>query len=461
MPSAKRRAKFAQDALLGMLVLLAGAEFALRGPVRFAHTRNFNDFLSPYVQTKAWLQGADPYSPQSLVRFWPADAAPDQFDPEDVADRSLVLKRGIPTGYPLTTLVLIAPLALLPWNVAFPLWMAITLGAFFIAASSVFRVARIGGRTLTYAFLALALALAPFHTGIAAGCIITVAVAAVAAALWAAEEQREVLAGILLAVAVGLKPQIGLPFVFFYLLRRRWRIPVVSSVLVALLFVVALIRLSVGGTPWVQSYLYDSRVLLGPGSLGDFTEQDPIRFGLINFQVAAYTILHSRALANFAAMAIAGAAGLFWLFLFFRQREGKEHLLALSALAVLSCLPVYHRFYDADLLILPLAWSLAALDSGLRTQAKAVLGVIMAVFLVPGGSALEQFLRAGHFASVRNSWWWNTVVMPHESWSVLLLGLLLLWAMHVQSRAAATQPNTPALQNHGDRTGAQNILARL
>jgi hypothetical protein len=421
--------------VLGILVLLAGAEFSLRGPLRFARNGDFNDFISPYIQSKAWLEGADPYSPANLVRLWPAGAQRFDFLSRDLADGTLVLKRGIPTAYPLTAFALLTPVAVLPWPAAHLVWLVITLLAYAITVLSVRSLADLPWSTpRTYMFLALALALAPVHTGLATGSMVIVAVAASVAAIWAGEHQHNALAGVLLAVAIGLKPQIGLPFLLYCLLRRRWRMAVIAFSGVAVVFALAVIRLTISGTPWLQNYLYDNRVLFASGSLGDFTEHGPLRFGLINLQVVTYAILGDRDLANLAAFAVAGIMGLAWLFLFSRRSHQPDALLHLSTIAVLSLLPVYHRLYDASLLILPLAWSFTALAGRMARLAHVSL-LLIAVFLVPAGSALEQLQRTGHFAAIQGLWWWNAIVMPHQVWALFLLGLVLLQAMRAETES--------------------------
>jgi hypothetical protein len=436
-PRPNYRSKHLYNILLAILLFCAASEFIIRGPLRFAHAANFNDFISPYIQTRAWIHGLDPYSSQNLLRLWPADSEHYDFLAHDFAEGTLVYKHGIPTAYPLTAFVLIAPIAALTWSIAHPVWLIITVLAFAATVISLMSIAKLlpgeknewNSRGLV--FLTLALALAPFHTGLAAGSIVIVAVALSAAAVLAAQRDHDLLAGVLLAAAVSLKPQIGLPFLLYCLLRRRWRIAAVAAGTVATLAAIATVRLTFSGTPWLQNYLYDGRVLLGPGSLGDFTEADPLRFGLVNFQVAAYTILQNRDHAIAAAFTVAAIAGLIWLFLFFRSGNQHDVLLELSTFAVLSLMPVYHRFYDASLLIFPLAWSITNLTAqgSVRTMARSVLAVIIVIFLVPGGTILEQFQQAGHFAAVQNYWWWKTLILPHESWSILLLGLLLLRAM--------------------------------
>lgn len=427
-----QRSKLACNLLLSILIVFAASEFVVRGPVRFLHAASFNDFISPYVQTRAWMKGDDPYSSQNLVRLWPPEAERFDFLSRDLADGTLVLKRGIPTAYPLTAFLLIAPVAALPWNVAHPLWLAITLLSFTLTIASLLSIAKLLPWTkATVVFVALALALAPFHTAFAAGSIVLLAVTASAAAVWAATSHRDLFAGVLLAVAIGLKPQIGLPFCFYYLVSRRWRIGSIACGIVAVLFVLAWARLSSNGTSWFQSYLYDNQILFAPGSLGDFAEGNSMRFGLINLQVAAYTLLHSRDWANLTAMVVAGTAGLTWLWLLLKKRS--NNLLALSALVVISLLPLYHRFYDATLLIFPLAWSMTALRGRLHRSATAVLLLLVLVFFFPAGSALEYLQATGHFAAMQHYWWWNTIVLPHESWSILLLSLVLMHAMQTSS----------------------------
>jgi type IV secretory pathway VirB2 component (pilin) len=426
----KLRGKLVWTLILGLL-LLASTEFLLRGPIRFARAIGFNDFISPYIQTNAWMKGVDPYSPRNLVALWPRDAGEFLSLKTDLADGSLVRKRGVPTAYPPTSFVLLAPLAWLPWKVAHHLWLGISLLAFAVTVLSLVSLIDFHWREKrTYLFLALALALAPFHTGLAAGSIVIVAVGFCALAMWAAERQWNVAAGVLFGIAVGLKPQIGLPFLVYYLLRRRWRVVTASATVVAILAATAVFQLTMHHTPWIDNYRYDNRILFGSGSLGDFTETNPLRFGLVNLQVLLYTFVPDRAAANVMALVMAGVLGLLWLLLLWRSAGNKDgdEMLDLSALAVLSLLPVYHRLYDASLLIFPLAWSLRTLPGPRKELAKGTLLLIL-VFLVPGGSALEQLQRTSHLVPLQHSWWWTHIVMPHQVWALLFLSVLLLVAI--------------------------------
>jgi glycosyl transferase family 87 len=416
--------------ILILLILLSGTEFIVRGPVRFARNRDFNDFISPYIQSTAWAKGIDPYSPASLVRLWPVEAERPEFLDQDLTNGTLLLKRGIPTAYPLTTLLVLAPITILPWPLAHAVWLALNVLAYAAMGLSLALLIHLGwNETRTYIFCAFLPALAPFHTGMAAGSIAIVAVAMTAVVCVAAERRQDILAGTLLAIAVSLKPQIGLPFLLYFLLCRRWRLAGTAIGIVALAAALAVLRLTIAGTPWLENYLFDNRMLFSRGSLGDFTEANPIRFGLVNLQVLLYVIFHDRAIASGLALTVGVSAGLWWLLLLNRQSGSGQHLLALSTLVVISLLPVYHRLYDASLLVFPLAWSLTDLTGKLRSLGNITFCLILP-FLVPGGTLLEQIELRGYVsAAVRSAWWWNAMVMPHQVWVLVILGVVLLEAM--------------------------------
>jgi hypothetical protein len=424
MPPLSARSK----SLLILLVLLALSEFVVRGPARFLRAAEFNDFISPYIQSRALVKGMDPYSPEVLLRLWPVEGArrPD-FVARNLADGSLIMKRGIPTAYPLTCLLLLAPLAVLPWPVACFTWLIITVS---LILGLIWSLLALGGFGYNdwraYVFVAFSLALAPLHTGLAAGSLVISTVSLCGVALALEERGRKIITGILFGIAVCLKPQIGLPFLAYYLLRRHWRLFGIAAGVVLTTALLAMARLAISGTPWLQNYRVDNKVLLATGILSDFTERNPIRFSLINLQVLFYALLHHAVAANVLALAVSATLFGIWVWLVLRNRS-LVVLLSMGTLAVLSLLPVYHRLYDAFLLIFPLCWSLKEFSGSKAARAAFSL---MLPFLVPGGSALELFQLRGQIPEgFVHSWYWTRFVMPHQIWFLLLLSLLLLWRM--------------------------------
>ena len=420
-----------QTALCLALLLLAGAEFVVRGPVRAIQiAARFNDFLSPYIQAEAWLRGLDPYSPQTLLTLWPAGAAHLSFLPGEVADGSLIARRGIPTAYPITSLVLLAPLSVLSWNHAYELWLALNLALFLVMLGALVALAGVSYRDPPAILLAAAtLALAPFHTGIVTGNVALIAVELGVVAVWMARQRHQVAAAVMLAVSAGLKPQIGLCFLLYYLVRRRWRVVGGAAAGLGLIAATGLLRLQAAHTAWLANYLNDSHILLGSGILSNFTAINPTRYGLVNLQVALYPLAGSIHGANIVAWAIGVILMFLWLAGMRRtERHTDLELLELSTIAVISLLPFYHRFYDAALLVLPLCWIFVSFRKDRRLGVLSLL--LMLPFAIPGGTLLETMQANGRMPLVWAShWWWETMVMPHQVWMLLFLSALLLYEM--------------------------------
>jgi hypothetical protein len=412
-----------------LLLLIPGCVFILRGPWRSIRSGIvFNDLLSPYIQSRAWIKGLDPYSPQTLRLLWPRQAGQFQFLDREVTEGSITVRRGIPTAYPVTSFVLLAPIALLSWPTANLLWTAINTVLFTLALASLVTIAgwsRSDWRI--FLFLALSLVLAPFHTGIATGnpAIVTTELGIIAMGL--ASCRRDELAGLVLALAIGLKPQIGLCFLLYYGLRQRWRLCSVTSALVVAFVATGVLRLGLDGA-WEQTYWTDNRALFSPGSLADFTERNPMRFSLINAQVLLYTLSGNSTVANIGAVLLGGGLFVVWLRHVRKCRQDSD-LLCIGSLCVISLLPIYHRLYDGALLVIPLCWAISKVGGRVCTPAKVMLFLIIP-FLLPGASMLEQMEDRGILpASLEHSTSWNAFVMSHQVWFLILMNVTLLYAM--------------------------------
>lgn len=323
---------------------------------------------------------------------------------------------------------------MIPWLVFKVLWVTASVAIFFAAVWSLASWAGLdpGEKPI---FLLAALLLAPFHTGIATCNVGIVAVElGVIAVAWA-YSKNEIAAGLLVAASVGLKPQIGLVFFAYYLLQRGWK--ACGSAVMGLLVMLSIAFLRLVHVPWLASYATDNRILLSTGVLGDFTERNPTRSGLINLHVALYPWLHNRSTTNACVMAIGAILAVAIAGLIIRAGSD-DRLLNLSLLSTFSLLPVYHRFYDAALLIVPLCWLIHRWGEssvipnpshpGRVTYAVPVMTILtIMVFSIPGGSLLEVLRDKGAISPVlTGSVWWNGVVMAHAVWTLfLLLGVLL------------------------------------
>jgi len=402
------------------LLLLAAVEFVARGPARALS--DSGDFGGAYLSARAWRLGANPYDHELLEQLWVEAGG---------ASESRRLDFNKPSVYPPPTLFLVAPLAWLDWPAASAGLLAINTLLALLALAALFSAAGLNWREPRGGlFLVLGVAFAPLHTGIALGNLIVPAAACAMLAVWASTKKRDLWAGVLLALATALKPQIGGVFLLGYALERRWRICVVAGILWLTLASLSILRLEVAGVDWRQSWLSSNAEFLALGGPNDPTGANRNRHNLINLHWPLYTIFERAWVVNAIVLLFAGSLLLIYLFTRWRKPANPPELLSISALAGLSLAVIYHRFYDAVLLLLPLAWSLAAWQGRLKATARCSFWLILP-FLIPGAVLLQESARAGRWpATWSDAWWWNTLLLPHQVWAVALLAICLVYGQY-------------------------------
>jgi len=414
--------------ILWILILLAAGEFVVRGPVRYLQEpSNWNDLSQNYTASKLWLKGQSPADPRNFVALWKQEGH-SRLELDDIRTH---------LAPPLGGLVVLAPVAAVPWAIAKPLWLGILLLSF---AATVAALALTSGfrwnEPRTLAVVAGSLALAPFHTGIASGNSSILVIALSALAIWAAHRGRDVASGVLFGLACALKPQIGAFLVLYYLVRRRWRLFTIAVACTTALTLVSALNLQMRDGSWVQDYVHNAKGFVTANHIDDFTTANPSRFTLINLQVPFFAITrHSRS-ANLLAFGATALLLWMWMYCVIGSRKNMPELLSLAAISVITLLPVYHRFYDAALLALPLCWCVDHVLGSSRTIARGAL-LLMVVFLFPGTAFLQQLDVQGRLpAWLTHSFLWETVVVPHETWALLLLSLVLLYTMSLRLSTA-------------------------
>ena len=418
--------------ILWILIVCASAEFVVRGPLRFLQIPGeWNDLSQNYTASKLWLKGLSPADPSNFVALWKRESG-SRLDITDIRTH---------LAPPLGSLVVMAPVAAFPFRIAKVIWVAILLIAF---AATVWSIMGTGGlywsELRTLAFVAACLALAPFQTGIASGNATVLVIGLCALSIWAATSRSDVTAGILFGVACSLKPQIGAFLVLYYLLRQRWRMFLTAIGTTTGLILVAALYLEVHGASWVQDYLHNARGFVTANTIDDFTTANPARFALINLQVPFFSITGQSSSANSLAFALAALLLCVWIYFVVKGRGRFPELLCLAAVSVMALLPVYHRFYDAALLVVPLCWCLTTQGTTSRERSRLIVNtslLLMTPFLFPGAAFLQELATDGRIPpAIMQSWWWNCIVMPHETWALLLLSIVLLLAMKRHLTAA-------------------------
>ncbi len=357
-----------------------------------------DDFVGFWVGSRMLLDGADPYDPQAFRAMVTA-----------LGSHGLAMNvPGVGYGYPLTTALVFAPFALLPFGVAAPLWLVtqvvLTAAALVLLARTLLAATIARDRPV---LLALAAASQPAWVLAASGNVggFLLAIAASASALLV---RRQALAAGAIAGLLVLKPH---PLLIAGLLitaalpRRDALRAAAGAVATGGLVTLASIALRPG---WVSEFLVSVR-------------------GLADAPIARGTLFG--ALMSFGPLAWAMAAALVIAFLVWELRARPPLPLVIAAAIPVSLITVpYLWSYDHSALLASAAFVLAASAArppATRIASLALLGV----------------------AAVVLPWtlYWIAFRRGDEAWSVavpiVMLGVVAL-VSHGAAAAAAPEPVT-------------------
>jgi hypothetical protein len=401
--------RYAGWALVAMLLVFALAHVLVRGPVDVRGNFNLCDFAQHYAAARLWLIGNNPYDNGSLTIAWQASAPGPVTVPLDYWYGLLP-----PGAY-----VVLAPLAALPAWAAAAVWLALSILAIAASLAVALSLANTRASSLNgWIIISAALASAPFQTLLAVGQCSLFVVALILLTIWCAQRGHDARAGILLAVAASLKPQLAAPFGLFYLCFRNWKLAGFAAVTCLTLNVIGAAQLEWRGVHWWSAWMSNIAASTRAGEPNDPTLSGQWRHQIVNLTVLLHSFFANKALITFLNAAIVAALAGTYAWLVRRARFSPDALLPISLLCALSLLPVYHRSYDAAVLVVPFAWALTSLRGPLGGAAWATLAAL-SLFLIPFDALMlaEQKLRM--FRGVSQAWWWKALVAPHHAWAAL------------------------------------------
>jgi hypothetical protein len=341
------------------------------------------DFAEVYYSTRSALQHVDPYDPKAVLHEFKQDkgriGAPDP--KQEAIFRTLVTV----LDYPPPTLLVVAPIALLPWHITLRFWVVLVASSMLVAALLIWEAS--GGASMlagcmTCYMLFSCLIFLVF--GNPAGLAVPFAVIAA----WCFLEERYVPAGVVLfALSLAIKPQIG-AFVWLYFLlagerRRKWAMQTLA--VAAVLSICAVVWITSLSPYWMHEFWRNfgtfSTVGGGadPGPSGNtFSSFDQI----ISLQSAVSVFRNNPHFYNPVTYLIAGGLILAWMLAVLRKRSTREGaLLALAAISILTLLPIYHRNHDAKLLLLTIP-ACGVLWAGSGAKRWFALGLTAAAIIV-------------------------------------------------------------------------------
>lgn len=405
----------------GVAFAVLAAVFMLwRGPVRSAAPGGSSDFSLIWMSTRSWWVGESPYTVEATDRVWAAhggmagEAAPNERIP------ALLV-------YPPTTFPVLAAWCLADWPTARTLWA--TTGVVLLIASVVLLLglAGLSPRRASWWFAAGGmLLLFPGQTGISVGQPIALVVFLIVWAQALRRVDRSLASGIALGLAAAVKPQIGLPFLVYEAGRGRWRTFIMGLVTLGMIACIGVWVLRSSGVDWLPQWRDNLRTLATSDN-GSSGLANPIRYQLINLHLWLHGFLADpRTVGVLVWGVVLGLCGAYLAFDRFRP-ENRSELLSLSMVGATSLMIVYHRSYDALVLLFPAALLAQRVASGRRDLAEIALGLCLAVFLVPGPTALDWLADKGKIpAAIVQSPLWNGLLIPHTAITILALTVVLV-----------------------------------
>lgn len=405
------------------------------------------DFQAIYYGARCVIQHHDPYKPSEFLGVYQNDGG--TFPTEPVAARSV--RQAVPICINLpSALFLVAPLALVPWRVAAAIWMLITAASLVLAAFLMWDMANIHAPRLSagLAFLLLANSELLLVVGNSSGIVVSLCVIAV----WCLLRKKFVYLGVAcLAVGLVIKPQDTVLIWLFFLLaggmfRRRALQTAAAALGIAGLAALWVMRVS---PHWAQELHMNFAATAVHGGLNDPGPRSLGGHGLgmvVSLQAPLSLLRDSPHFYNPVAWIVCASLIAGWMYYVLRGTQhahpsSESERFAIAAIAGLAMLPVYHRSYDARLLLLTIPACAMLWNERGRVKWFAAL-VTVAAILSAGDSfcaAMLMLIKNAPLAARLPGIVMTVIQVFPAPLSLLAVGVFYLLAY--QRRCAATQIN--------------------
>ena len=320
------------------------------------------DFKIVYYGARCLLQNRDLYNEAQITSVYLAEGGerPSNSVVRNKAPEVVALQVYFPTAF-----FLIAPVALLPWSVAYPLWTCITVATFTLAAFLMWTLSQDHADGASFYLICFLLANCGilFAGGNPAGLAIGLCVVAV----WCFLQEKHVYAGVFcLALSLGLKPHdAGLVWLYFLLAGGAHRKRALQTLALTVALVLPAVLWVSNISPHWRQEMFANIALTDPGPNSMSESSGGM---IIDLQTVISVFNDAPRFYNGITYLVFGSLLLVWMIVSVRARAAplKDHL-ALAAIAALSMLPIYHRTHDTKLLLLtiPACAMLAAEGGGL------------------------------------------------------------------------------------------------
>jgi hypothetical protein len=258
----------------------------------------------------------------------------------------------LPTAFPF-----IAPFALLKWNIAHLLWMVLTAGILTLAAFVILNEAWPNAPNIAFYFTCFILVNSGIVIGGGNSAGIVVGLSAIAARCFL-HEKFEAAGVVCLAVSLAIKPHdAGWVWLFFFLAGGLFRKRALQTLIVLGVIAVPAVAWVTHAVPnWVQETQANLQMTSAHGGNADPGPTSGIGLGpgmIIDLQTVVSIFRNEPGFYNLITYFICAPLLAVWAIVTLRARFSVARAwLALATISAISMLPVYHRPYDAKLLML-------------------------------------------------------------------------------------------------------------
>ena len=423
------------------LMLLGGVVFLLVGVVLInSDTVPAMDFRTAHFSGQCLLQrGCDPYNERDIERLYLQSKV--DHPPATERERTVIIRNiYLPPAFAFTV-----PLALLPFHLGLVIWLILIAASFLLASFLMWDVGARRAPIIAAGLICFCLANSGslLHFANPAGFVVPLCVLA----SWCFIEERFVLIGILsLALGLAFKPHdVAFVWLFFFLaggtLRHR-----------ALQTLAGFAVFGVPATLWVrhispnflQEISSNLKVFTVKGGMNDPSGGHGTEL-LTNLQAITSFFWENAHIYDLVSYLICAPLLIIWAFVTWRSRPSRGTTwFGLAAIAALSMLPVYHRQYDAKLIILAIP-ALAILWARRDKLAWIGLVVTTAAFVLNGDIPWAFFITAVgklHLSAATSYGRLLTAVWDFPvPLSLLLMGTFYLWIYARSSLTADAAKN--------------------
>jgi hypothetical protein len=400
-----------------VLVLLALLVNAYRGP--------FVDYVAYCDGARALVHGERLYQPALAWR--------------DVGFSPLFPRRspteGFPFVYPPIFALALTPLLLLPAAVARGLWLLVVIGALIgtsaVLAGLLATTTRLSRPATILGLSAVLVVFHPIRSILVTGQADSVLILLSAMALAAFVRGRDGPAAVWLALAVAIKPTLGI-LALYLLWKRAYRAFLIFGALATVLLLVPFAI--AGGIGGVLDYVAVARYWSGPSFAVSPINQAPYGYFLRLFTSNAFTqpVLVAPGLAIALRGALVLASVTAWVLTVPRERKLPVHILAIEFGALIVAMLLVGPLSEAGnygYLIIPIAALAAAVAKAPPSRARVVIGIALTAIYgylsLPGLITLDMAFYA---------YWQAPVTFPRLMLTGMhLYGLSALAALTMQA----------------------------